>query len=373
MGSAAAASGVAALANYRAMARAAARKYHIPANLFERQIGAESGFNPTARSPAGAQGIAQIMPATARGWGVNPLNPGQALDAAAKNMSRYTQQFGGYENALRAYNAGPGNVQASRGFGETNAYVKKIMQGHPADAVDAMEAAVTGGGKPRTVVTDPGRAPSVTPAQTVGALTPKEAATSALQSRVSSSNPATGKLPSLGDSTRLKGMVDLMQRTGQKVGTQFDPGEMPTLGTVPGAAGAPGAGGETGTGSTADFVRRANAFEKAGLPYKWGGGHAGRVDLTKGPIPVDCSGAVSAVLGIDPRVSGQFTKWGKPGAGGNVTVYANRTHVLMKVRTKNGWRFFGTSKSNRGGGAGWIDASQISPAYLSRFTARHSS
>jgi hypothetical protein len=114
---------------------------------------------------------------------------------------------------------------------------------------------------------------------------------------------------------------------------------------------------------------RADIIDKQALPYQWGGGHAGKTPATKA-IPLDCSGAVSKVLGIDPRVSGEFTKWGRPGDGGDkgVTVYANGGHVLMKI---NG-HFFGTSGSNPGGGAGWIEQSKISPEYLKGFTARHS-
>lgn|SRR5262245_6594739 len=117
------------MTDYHSTARAAARRYGLDEDLFERQIGAESGFNPSAHSPAGAVGIAQIMPATARGWGVNPNDPVASLNAAAKNMASYVKKFGSYENALRAYNAGPGNVKASHGFSETNAYVNKIMRG----------------------------------------------------------------------------------------------------------------------------------------------------------------------------------------------------------------------------------------------------
>jgi hypothetical protein len=117
-----------------------------------------------------------------------------------------------------------------------------------------------------------------------------------------------------------------------------------------------------------EFQQRADVINAKRLPYQWGGGHGGKVDVnTTGPL--DCSGAVSAVLGINPRVSGQFTKWGKPGEGDGkgVVVYSNKEHVLMSV----GGKFFGTSKSNPGGGAGWIPRSQVSKSYLANFTARH--
>lgn len=111
------------------LARRKAKRYGLDPNVFVRQIRQESGFDPSARSPAGALGVAQIMPATAKGWGVDPLDPEAALDAAARNMARYVKQFGGYEGALRAYNAGPGAVEKSKGYGETNAYVKRILGG----------------------------------------------------------------------------------------------------------------------------------------------------------------------------------------------------------------------------------------------------
>jgi hypothetical protein len=107
------------------------------------------------------------------------------------------------------------------------------------------------------------------------------------------------------------------------------------------------------------ITQRANTVDSRHLPYQWGGGHGGKVAALKQAVPVDCSGAVSEVLGINPRVSGQFETFGKPGDGGNkgVTIYANVHHVLMKI---NG-RFFGTSGSNPGGGAGWIDRSRFRP------------
>jgi SLT domain-containing protein len=129
--------------DFRQIAREKATKYGLLPVVFERQIDTESGFNPKAISSAGAQGIAQIMPDTAKGWGVNPNDPVAALDAAAKNMSGYIKTaLGGvqpsketdpaklraaYEKGLRAYNAGPGAVEASKGYAETNRYVKKII------------------------------------------------------------------------------------------------------------------------------------------------------------------------------------------------------------------------------------------------------
>lgn len=140
-------------------------------------------------------------------------------------------------------------------------------------------------------------------------------------------------------------------------------------GSVLAGMGSSGGGGISATGDAADFVSRANKLDAARLPYQWGGGHGSDPVNPDKPKPVDCSGAVSAVLGIDPRVSGDFKSWGRSGEGGKegITVYANDHHVLMKI---NG-HFFGTSGTNPGGGAGWIPQSAISKDYLKNFTARH--
>jgi hypothetical protein len=98
--------------------------------LFVRQMAAESGFQPCARSGVGAVGIAQIMPATARSWHVDPNIPEDALRAAAKHMARYERAYhGNYAMAAAAYNAGPGAVNAYGGvppYPETREYVRRI-------------------------------------------------------------------------------------------------------------------------------------------------------------------------------------------------------------------------------------------------------
>lgn len=116
--------------DYRTYARRIAKRYGLNPDIFERQIDAESGFDPKAGSGAGAIGIAQFMPATAKGMGINPRDPYQALAGAARMMAQSVKKYGSYEKALRAYNAGEGAIEASHGYGETNAYVAKILQGH---------------------------------------------------------------------------------------------------------------------------------------------------------------------------------------------------------------------------------------------------
>src|SRR5262252_6639944 len=128
----------------QAYARQAAQKAGIDPDIFVRQIQQESGFNPNAQSPAGAQGIAQFMPGTAQGMGVDPHDPYAALDAAARLDAQHLAQYGGdWSKALAAYNAGAGNVDKYGGvppFAETQRYVSTILGG----AKQAVRGAVQG-------------------------------------------------------------------------------------------------------------------------------------------------------------------------------------------------------------------------------------
>ena len=91
----------------------------------------ESGFDSSAVSPAGATGLMQFMPATAKGLGVDASDPASSIDGAARYLSSLTKQFGSTELALAAYNAGPGTVQKYGGvppYGETRSYVQKVTR-----------------------------------------------------------------------------------------------------------------------------------------------------------------------------------------------------------------------------------------------------
>jgi hypothetical protein len=116
------------MANYRAQARQFARQYGLNPGVFVRQIQQESGFIPGRVSPAGARGIAQFMPGTARGLGINPDNPTQALKGAAKLMAGYVHKYGSYRDALIAYNAGPGAIGRPLPA-ETQHYIATILGG----------------------------------------------------------------------------------------------------------------------------------------------------------------------------------------------------------------------------------------------------
>src|SRR2546430_15813177 len=107
--------------DFVSLARQDALNVGFSPNIFVRQINQESGFNPSAISPAGALGIAQFEPATAASLGVNPWDPVQSLQGASRLMASYIRQFGGdIAKALAAYNAGPGAVQRAVRIGGTS-------------------------------------------------------------------------------------------------------------------------------------------------------------------------------------------------------------------------------------------------------------
>jgi cell wall-associated NlpC family hydrolase len=114
---------------YAALFRQAEAKYGVPATLLAAVAKQESAFNPSAVSSAGAIGLMQIMPATASGLGVNPRDPAQAVDGAARLLRDGLKTFGSTSLALAAYNAGPGAVQRYGGippYAETRDYVRRI-------------------------------------------------------------------------------------------------------------------------------------------------------------------------------------------------------------------------------------------------------
>ena len=124
-------SGVDASVPFAAEINAAAAKYGVDPALLAGVIKAESNFDPNAGSPAGAQGLTQLMPETAAGIGVDPSNPTEAIEGGARILSEHLKTFhGDVELALAAYNAGPGAVQQYGGippYAETQAYVPRVL------------------------------------------------------------------------------------------------------------------------------------------------------------------------------------------------------------------------------------------------------
>jgi soluble lytic murein transglycosylase-like protein len=126
------AAGAAGPTPFAAEISAAAARNGVDPKLLTGLIHAESNFDPSATSPAGAQGLTQLMPGTAASLGVtNPLDPAQAIEGGAKYLRQQLDRFGGdATKALAAYNAGPGAVERFGGvppYAETQAYVRRVL------------------------------------------------------------------------------------------------------------------------------------------------------------------------------------------------------------------------------------------------------
>lgn len=115
---------------------AAAREQGLLPEFLAATILQESAFDPRALSDAGAVGIAQFMPETARSYGIDPYDPFDAIGGAARLLGSYQRDYASrypdsYAAALAAYNAGPGAVSAYHGvppYPETRQYVMDIYE-----------------------------------------------------------------------------------------------------------------------------------------------------------------------------------------------------------------------------------------------------
>ncbi len=109
----------------------AALAHNIDYGLVKALIHTESGFNPRARSKPGAQGLMQLMPATASMYAVgDAYDPAENIRAGTKHLKYLINRYKDLELALAAYNAGEGNVKKYGGippFTETRDYVKRVM------------------------------------------------------------------------------------------------------------------------------------------------------------------------------------------------------------------------------------------------------
>jgi soluble lytic murein transglycosylase-like protein len=116
---------------YDAHFAAEGRRVGLEPELLKAVAVAESRMNPDARSPAGARGLMQLMPSTARSLGVrDSWDPAQSIAGGAAYLSRQVARFGSRELALAAYNAGPEAVARARAvpdYPETRTYVARVM------------------------------------------------------------------------------------------------------------------------------------------------------------------------------------------------------------------------------------------------------
>jgi hypothetical protein len=337
---------VASVAKNRRIAKRAAQREGIDAGLFLRQMGQEAGFEDKT-SPAGAQGPAQFMPATARSVGVtNVHDPHQAYAGAAKLMRQYLDSYhGDWKKALTAYNAGPGAVGGSLPA-ETRNYISTIV----------------GGGSGR---------------QSMDSSSPLSFAPDKLKLGTKTSFDEAGF-----KAAKRKQLVASLLSKNHSGGVLFRTGVLSTAAPDPAAftksvlTSSIDRGGLTGGDATSgdaplsvqQMLHVARAQSNRKLPYLWGGGH--------GSAPAKL-GEQRRLLGLrvaDPRrgkprvQSGDFARFGEPGprqAGDDLCEQRPRARCNDRRR-----HWFATSNSNPGGGAGEI--APPSKSYLSKLHgARH--
>lgn len=119
-------------ASYLPHIYAAELRYALPRGLLDALVWTESRYNPAAVSKAGAAGLGQLMPGTARDLGIaNRFDPLANIDGAARYLRQMLDKFGVVHLALAAYNAGPGTVERAQRIprnGETPAYVSNVLR-----------------------------------------------------------------------------------------------------------------------------------------------------------------------------------------------------------------------------------------------------
>ncbi len=154
---------------------AASQATGVPLRILLAVTWAESAFNPAATSGVGAQGLMQLMPGTAAGLGVDASDPAQNIMGGARYLAAQYAEFGSWDLAFAAYNAGPGAVQQYGGippYRETQSYVS-IINGYLDRLGDSVEPSAAGLGTAGAGIAGAGIAgptPAVNPASGVTAL-----------------------------------------------------------------------------------------------------------------------------------------------------------------------------------------------------------
>src|SRR5262245_18275541 len=191
-------------------ARQAAAREGIDPEQFVRQIRQESNFDPGARNPSGATGIAQIVPRYHPG--VDPTDPYASLDYAARLMAQHKKTYGDDTEALIAYNGGHGAVQAYRAgtpYGESVAYTRAILEApsmpEPVQTTSAPAGGPTAAG-PRPRAEALGQFEQGLPYAEAAAICGPVAALAFAQ--------ANGRNPDLGEARRLARQVGWTEQGG---------------------------------------------------------------------------------------------------------------------------------------------------------------
>jgi soluble lytic murein transglycosylase-like protein len=119
--------------------RDASLRFAVPADLLRSVIEQESSYDVDAVSHAGAQGLMQLMPATARGLGVRcPFDPRENVLGGARYLRRLRDRLGSWARALAGYHAGPQRVESGRIPAETRRYVRRVLDGWRPGRPDAL-------------------------------------------------------------------------------------------------------------------------------------------------------------------------------------------------------------------------------------------
>ena len=117
---------------YRSQVLAAEARFRLPTGLLDALVWTESRYDPFAVSSAGAVGLGQLMPGTARALGItNRYDPSTNILGAACYLRQMLDRFGAVHLAVAAYNAGPGAIERARGIpinGETPGYVRDVLR-----------------------------------------------------------------------------------------------------------------------------------------------------------------------------------------------------------------------------------------------------
>lgn len=366
---------------YEAWARQAAQQYGVPVPIYLAQIDAESGWNPNAGSSAGAIGLAQFMPGTAQGLGIDPRDPRQALFGGAKYLSGFYKKYGRWDLALAAYNAGGGAVDKYGGippYAETQAYVQRIRDAVGGD-FSKLAPLAPGSAPTSTTPGQPMAAPSLpnmpalqapsssslasslianrrTPLQPVQATSVRAAAPLAAASTPSSEAAAgpAGPTPRLVPERSLPAAPAPLAFAGSdqrrqaliQRNTELRSAYMSQRAAASQGAQSPASAALSVVGAPATDPVTTYALEQQGVPYSWGGGTPSGPSegfgRGKGIVGFDCSSLVQAAwaqvgvqiprvtqdqiktgIGVDPANSGQW----KPGD----LLFPHEGHVMMYI------------------------------------------
>lgn len=116
---------------YKCLVQRLSRKHNVDTKLIRAMIFVESSFNPQAKSKSGAYGLMQLMPLTAKAYGVDRYNIEQNVEGGILHFKKMYDRFGSVELALAAYNAGEGTVAKYASippYPETRQYVSKVLK-----------------------------------------------------------------------------------------------------------------------------------------------------------------------------------------------------------------------------------------------------